>query len=30
MTPDEEMIYEYVTELRLHQSVSDPVLWRKW
>src|SRR5580700_11333373 len=22
MTPDEEMIYEYVTELRLHQSVS--------
>ena len=25
MTPDEETIYEYVTELRLHQSVSDPV-----
>src|SRR6202035_2166413 len=25
MTPDEEMVYEYVTELRLHQSVSDPV-----
>jgi 4-carboxymuconolactone decarboxylase len=25
MTPDEEMIYNYVTELRLHQSVSDPV-----
>jgi len=23
MTPDEEMIYEYITELRLHQSVSD-------
>src|ERR1700692_3798727 len=25
MTPDEEMVYEFVTELRLHQSVSDPV-----
>src|SRR6202521_596866 len=25
MTPDEQMIYEYITELRLHQSVSDPV-----
>src|SRR5713226_6777484 len=25
MTPDEETIYEYVTEIRLHQSVSDPV-----
>jgi 4-carboxymuconolactone decarboxylase len=25
MTPEEETIYEYVTELRLHQSVSDPV-----
>ena len=25
MTPDEEMIYDYITELRLHQSVSDPV-----
>jgi 4-carboxymuconolactone decarboxylase len=25
MTPDEDMIYEYVTEIRLHQSVSDPV-----
>jgi len=28
MTPDEEMIYEYVTEIRLHQSVSDPVYAR--
>jgi len=28
MTPDEETIYEYVTELRLHQSVSDPVYAR--
>jgi 4-carboxymuconolactone decarboxylase len=25
MTPDEEIIYNYITELRLHQSVSDPV-----
>src|ERR1700676_4508411 len=25
MTADEETIYEYVTELRLHQSVSDAV-----
>ena len=25
MTPDEEMIYDYITELRLHQSVSDAV-----
>jgi 4-carboxymuconolactone decarboxylase len=25
MTADEETIYEYVTEIRLHQSVSDPV-----
>ena len=25
MTPDEDMIYDYITELRLHQSVSDPV-----
>lgn len=25
MTPDHEMIYEFVTELRLRQSVSDPV-----
>jgi 4-carboxymuconolactone decarboxylase len=25
MTPDEEMIYDYISELRLHQSVSDPV-----
>jgi 4-carboxymuconolactone decarboxylase len=24
MTPDEEMIYDYIAELRLHQSVSDP------
>ena len=24
MTPDEEMIYDYISELRLHQSVSDP------
>jgi 4-carboxymuconolactone decarboxylase len=23
MTPDEEMIYDYIAELRLHQSVSD-------
>ena len=23
MTPDEEMVYEFVTELRLHQSVCD-------
>ena len=23
MTPDEEMIYDYISELRLHQSVSD-------
>ena len=28
MTADEEMIYEYVTEIRLHQSVSDPVYAR--
>jgi len=28
MTQDEETIYEYVTELRLHQSVSDPVYAR--
>ena len=28
MTQDEEMIYEYVTEIRLHQSVSDPVYAR--
>jgi 4-carboxymuconolactone decarboxylase len=25
LTPDEEMIYDFVTELRLRQSVSDPV-----
>jgi 4-carboxymuconolactone decarboxylase len=25
MTPDEGIIYDYITELRLHQSVSDPV-----
>jgi len=25
MTPDEEIIYDYIAELRLHQSVSDPV-----
>jgi 4-carboxymuconolactone decarboxylase len=25
MTPDETMVYEFVTELRLRQSVSDPV-----
>jgi 4-carboxymuconolactone decarboxylase len=25
MTPDEGMIYDYIAELRLHQSVSDPV-----
>ena len=25
MTPDEQIIYDYVTEIRLHQSVSDPV-----
>ncbi|HEV2523296.1 MAG TPA: twin-arginine translocation signal domain-containing protein [Candidatus Acidoferrales bacterium] len=24
-TPDEEMVYDFVTELRLRQSVSDPV-----
>ena len=28
MTPDEEMVYEYVTELRLHQSVSLTVFTR--
>jgi 4-carboxymuconolactone decarboxylase len=27
-TPDEEMIYDFVTELRLHQSVSDPAYAR--
>ncbi len=25
LTPDEEMVYDFVTELRLRQSVSDPV-----
>jgi 4-carboxymuconolactone decarboxylase len=25
MSPDQEMVYEFVTEIRLHQSVSDPV-----
>jgi 4-carboxymuconolactone decarboxylase len=25
MTPDENIIYDYITELRLHQSVSDPI-----
>jgi 4-carboxymuconolactone decarboxylase len=25
MSPDEQVVYDYVTELRLHQSVSDPV-----
>ncbi len=25
MTADEEMVYDYITELRLHQSVSDTV-----
>ena len=25
MTPDEEMVYDFCAELRLHQSVSDPV-----
>lgn len=25
MTPDEEMVYDFVSELRLRQSVSDPV-----
>ena len=25
MSPDEQMVYDYCTELRLHQSVSDPV-----
>jgi 4-carboxymuconolactone decarboxylase len=28
MTPDEEMIYDYIAELRLHQSVSDPAYTR--
>ena len=28
MTPDEEMIYDYIAELRLHQSVSDPAYAR--
>jgi 4-carboxymuconolactone decarboxylase len=28
MTPDEDAIYEYIAELRLHQSVSDPVYAR--
>ncbi len=25
MSPDQEAVYEFVTEIRLHQSVSDPV-----
>src|SRR5579863_1824657 len=28
MSPDQEMVYEFVTEIRLHQSVSDPVYER--
>jgi 4-carboxymuconolactone decarboxylase len=28
MTPDEETIYDYISELLLHQSVSDPVYAR--
>jgi len=28
MTPDEEMVYDYVAELLLHQSVSDPAYAR--
>jgi 4-carboxymuconolactone decarboxylase len=25
MSPDQEAVYEFVTEIRLHQGVSDPV-----
>jgi 4-carboxymuconolactone decarboxylase len=28
MSPDQEMVYEFVTEIRLHQGVSDPVYER--
>jgi 4-carboxymuconolactone decarboxylase len=28
MSPDQEAVYEFVTEIRLHQGVSDPVYER--
>ncbi len=28
MSPDQEAVYEFVTEIRLHQSVSDPTYER--
>jgi 4-carboxymuconolactone decarboxylase len=28
MSPDQEAVYEFITEIRLHQSVSDPVYAR--
>ena len=28
MSPDQDMVYEFITEIRLHQGVSDPVYER--